>query len=114
MGWESAILVGVIGISIIWAYIGFNLDKQHDVVRILLILMALGNTLLGYPFIKLVIEANTPTGQANLITLSETGMAVTIYPMIFILFWFVIFVILRTGMLLMERARDVKMNKKNG
>jgi len=107
MTWEQTI-PAAIGVSgFLWAYIGFNLDKDsHGPIRLLLILVGLSHTLLLFPFLNLIIDHNLTGGlEANFITLATSGMSLTIYPYLIVITWLMVFIIGRTVLGIMAFRR---------
>jgi len=112
MTWEGAIPV-TIGISgLLWSYIGFNLDKDsHGPIRFLMIIIGLSHTLLLFPFLNLLIEANNPTGKNNLISMADSGFGLVMFPFIIVLTWFMVFIIARTVLLMAEWSKKLRNRK---
>jgi len=107
MSFEIAIIVGMLGITFLFAYLSYKLDENYSGIKLFLMLLSFLFILVGLVFVRAIAQDNYSTG---IFKITDIVYSAYIYIFIFIVFFFVISFILQ----LIENALIVKQRKKEG
>jgi len=99
--WELAVSIVIVGLFMIMINIAFKLSDEHEPIKLLFFLMSLIIMIAGAGYAVNLAETY---GTVNQQTVMQTSYAVVLWPLIFVIFWFMLYFFMHIVMWWRTRA----------